>query len=272
MSNWQSNTITSNGIQIHYTRTGGDKPSMVMAHGFTDDGLCWTPVARALEADYDIVMPDARGHGRSEAPESGYVLTEMASDLAGVITGLGLHKPAVFGHSMGGATTLIMAGIYPNLPGAILIEDAGGRNIQAGDDSTVEERMRETLGRMAALKNMSREELIDQARAEHPAWPEDELGPWADAKLRFNLHAVDRMKGTVDGWEDILRNITCPALLLTADPALGAIIDEDGEAHLRELIPQLQVVRLENAGHNVRREQFEAYMQNVRDFLAQVPS
>jgi N-formylmaleamate deformylase len=269
MTDWQSDTISTNGINIHYTRTGGDKPPFVLAHGFSDDGLCWTPVAEALEEDYDVIMPDARGHGRSDAPESGYVLPEMAADLAGVIIGLGLHKAIVLGHSMGGATTLIMAGTYPDLPGAIIIEDAGERNIQSGDDPAVEQRMRESLGRLTALQNMSRDELIEHVRSENPTWPEDELGPWADAKLRFNLRAVERMKGSVDDWEAIVSRITCPALLLTADPERGAIIDEDGEKRLRELIPQLQVVRLDDAGHSVHREQFDQYMDAVRSFLAQ---
>jgi pimeloyl-ACP methyl ester carboxylesterase len=46
MSQWHNAKIATNGIQIYYTRTGGDKPPVVLAHGFSDDGLCWTPVAQ----------------------------------------------------------------------------------------------------------------------------------------------------------------------------------------------------------------------------------
>ncbi len=46
MSAWQSDFIEANGMRLHYTRTGGDKPPVVLAHGFSDDGLCWTPVSR----------------------------------------------------------------------------------------------------------------------------------------------------------------------------------------------------------------------------------
>jgi len=68
MAAWQSGDIVVNGLTLHYTRTGGTKPPVVLAHGFSDDGLCWMPVAEALAADYDIVMVYARGHGRSCAP------------------------------------------------------------------------------------------------------------------------------------------------------------------------------------------------------------
>ena len=55
MAQWQSGDVTANGIKVHYTRTGGDKPPLVLNHGATDNGLCWTPVATALEAEYDVV-------------------------------------------------------------------------------------------------------------------------------------------------------------------------------------------------------------------------
>ena len=123
MSDWQSDFIHANGIRIHYTRTGGAKPPLVLAHGFSDDGLCWTSVAQDLAADFDVIMVDARGHGLSDAPEQGYSPLEQADDLAGVITGLKLSRPIVLGHSMGAMCTLTLAGRYPDLPGAIVLED-----------------------------------------------------------------------------------------------------------------------------------------------------
>jgi pimeloyl-ACP methyl ester carboxylesterase len=68
MSTWQTGSVEANGVLLHYTRTGGARPPLVLAHGFSDDGLCWSPVARELEDAYDIVMVDARCHGRSSDP------------------------------------------------------------------------------------------------------------------------------------------------------------------------------------------------------------
>lgn len=56
---WTDGYVMANGIRIHYWRTGGDQPVLVMAHGSSDDGLCWTNLAKELEADYDIIMADA---------------------------------------------------------------------------------------------------------------------------------------------------------------------------------------------------------------------
>src|SRR5689334_1913015 len=126
MPAWKTGELTANGIRLHYVRTAHaaapPKPALVLAHGFSDDARCWTPVAQALEASYDVIMVDARGHGRSEGPETGYGSAEHAADLAGAIGALGLSRPAILGHSMGAATALALAGTYPDLPGTILLE------------------------------------------------------------------------------------------------------------------------------------------------------
>src|SRR4051794_8028698 len=105
---WSTGDVTANGIRLHYTRTGAGtapgKPAVVLTHGFSDNGLCWTPVAEVLADDYDVIMIDARGHGQSDAPAEGYGSAEHAADVAGVIAALGLRRPALLGHSMGAAT------------------------------------------------------------------------------------------------------------------------------------------------------------------------
>ena len=71
MAQWQTGEVMTNGVRINYTRTGGDKPPLVLSHASTDYGRFWTPVARTLEPDYDVIMYDQRGHGRwtSNHPE-----------------------------------------------------------------------------------------------------------------------------------------------------------------------------------------------------------
>jgi pimeloyl-ACP methyl ester carboxylesterase len=270
MAPWLSAEIEANGLRLHYTRTGGDKPPLVLAHGFSDDGLCWTPVARALEDDYDVIMVDARGHGQSQAPERGYAPTDYAADLAGAIAALGLRRPAVLGHSMGAATALALAGAHPDVPGAILLEDPPARWVAqpaAGPaDQAWQARMHDW---MTELKRKTREELIAAQHAETPSWSEDELGPWADAKLRLNLNVLNRGDLATSEWRATLRRITCPALLITADPAQGAIVTEVDAAALQALVPQLRVAHIAGAGHNIRRGQFDRYMQVVRDFLGE---
>jgi pimeloyl-ACP methyl ester carboxylesterase len=259
---------------LHYTRTGGAGRPVVLAHGVTDDGLCWTPVAEALAPDYDLIMVDARGHGRSEATDGGFGLPELASDLAGVIAALGLRRPAVLGHSLGAATALVLAGTSPGAAGAILLEDPpawwatppGGR---PGDA----ERRANMRARLIGLKRKTRDELIAEQRAELPTWGETELGPWADAKLRVSCDVWERFNSNPAAsldWPATLGRIACPALLITSDPERGAIVTEADAVALRGLVPQLRVAHVPGAGHSIRREQRDRYLEVVRGFLAEV--
>ncbi len=271
MADWQSGYMEANGIRLHYHRTGGDKPPVVLAHGVTDDGMCWTPVAEALEQEYDVVMVDARGHGRSDAPEQGYGPLEQAEDLAGVIAGLGLERPAIIGHSMGAATALVLAGTYPDLPRTVLLEDpppwwADSREGAPG----AEKRQVGRSAWMSGIKRKTRDELIGEQRSQTPGWSDAELAPWADAKLRVSLNVLDVFRSDnpsrVD-WAATLRRITCPTLLITADPSQGAITTEQSASALRALVPQLRVEHIPDAGHNIRRDQFDRFMAVVRTFL-----
>ncbi len=271
MTLWQSGDIVINGLTLHYTRTGGAKPPVVLAHGFSDDGLCWTPVAETLAADYDVVMVDARGHGRSAAPEQGYGSADHANDLAGVIRALRLQRPAVLGHSMGAASTLALAGMYPDLPRAILLEDPPTWWAPAAAQEAPA-RLSALRQGIIELKRKTREELIAHARSGSPTWPEAELGPWADAKLRFSFNILLRREPETMDWPATVRRITCPALLITADPALGALVTPESAAELQALAPQTRIAHIAGAGHSIHREQFARYIEAVRAFMAEVPS
>jgi N-formylmaleamate deformylase len=267
MAPWQSGEVQANGLRIHYTRTGGDRPPLVLAHGFSDDGLCWTPVARVLESDYDVIMVDARGHGQSQPAEQDYSDLDLGHDLAGVIAALGLRRPAVLGHSMGAATALALAGAHPDVPGVILLEDPPARwvaPVGGSLDETWRERMRD---RITGLKTKTREELIAAQHADTPGWSEDELGPWADSKLRLSLSVLQRGAAPAVEWPALLRGITCSALLIIGDPTRGAIVSETDAEALQALVPQVRVAQIAAAGHSIRRDQFDRYIQVVREFL-----
>ena len=273
MSAWQSNTLTVNGLRLHYTRTGGAKPPLVLVHGFSDDGSCWNPVAEALESDYDIIMPDARGHGFSEAPERGYSPAEQAADLKGIIEALGLHKPLVLGHSMGAVTAMTLAGLYPDVPGAILLEDPPAWWYAGGLSPTpnTPEQLAKMREEFTARKMQTREALIAKQHSETPAWSDAELGPWADSKLRLNPNIVEIFEpyfATSVDWAAILPRISCPALLITADVDKWAIVSPEGAAKLKAIIPQLEVIHIPNAGHCIHRDQMDVYMTDLKAFLA----
>ena len=106
---WQEFDFDLNGSPMHYAQTEAGKPAFVLAHGYSDNGMCWQRVAAALDHAYTLYLPDARGHGRSARIEPGEVV-DAAADLAGLICGLKLERPLVGGHSMGASTTANLVG------------------------------------------------------------------------------------------------------------------------------------------------------------------
>jgi pimeloyl-ACP methyl ester carboxylesterase len=267
-ANWQSAFVNTNGIRMHYTRTGGEKPPLVLAHGVTDDGLCWSPVAKALAPDFDVIMIDARGHGLSDAPATGYSPIEQAADLAGVIAALDLKSPIVLGHSMGAATTLVLAARYPQLPRAIALEDPPpwwDPTYERPNNPDWQARMRAWL---VPLKQQSRQAILDAQRVAEPGWSEAELEPWVDSKLRFSLNFFNELGDPGLDWSAIVRQAHCPTLLITGDVAAGALISERAARLFQQHMPQVQIAHIAGAGHSIRRDRFDRYRQVVQPFLA----
>ena len=214
-----------------------------------------------------MIMVDARGHGKSDAPETGYTLPEMAADLRGIIAGLDLRQPAVIGHSMGGGITLALACLYPDVPGAIILEDAGALS-EADFPHRRQAAENPVQSMFAHLRNKTRDELIAEVRARSPRWSDEELGPWADAKLCLNTRAAvfDPTAGIT--WPELLPRITCPAVLITADLDQGAMVRPEHAIAMQRQLPQMEIAHISGAGHNVRREQFNDFLEVVRSFLA----
>ena len=271
MADWLSSDATFDGIKMHYYRTGGDKPPIVLNHGATDDGLCWTPTARALEPDYDVIMPDARGHGLSDDTTGAANSEQRAHDLAGFVRALGLQKPVVGGHSMGASTTLYFAALYPDVPSKAILEDPGlWTENDPSEESARAERMARIRENSARMRAMSRDQLIAYCRKQNPTWAEEELGPWADSKMRVKPSmGFSRGQPTSLTWQEALARITCPVLLLTSEVARGGIVTPEAAAEAQAVKPSLGVVNIAGAGHNIRREQFGAFLEAVRGFLAE---
>jgi N-formylmaleamate deformylase len=267
MSPWTQGDVLTNGIRMHYYRTGdGSKPPLVLCHGGSDSGLCWTRVARALEGDYDIVMIDARNHGLSEAVQGVSGPNDQGDDLAGLIQALGLGRPAVMGHSMGGGATLSLAANHPDCISRAILEDSGPFEFPASRSAAdFSVRIRES---MLAMKSKTRDELIAFCRQQSPTWHEDELGPWADSKLDGVAEGMGRYTPVAGTWRDIFARVQCPVLVIRADNDKGSMVTPEAAAEAARLFSNVEIAYVPGAGHNVRRENYPAFMAAVRDFLA----
>ena len=186
MSNWSSDDIVSNGIRIRYHRTGGEKPSLLIAHGVTDNALSWSRFAQSMEQDFDVILYDRRGHGFSDKPDSGYTFRDHAEDMVGLTMALGLDRPHILGHSGGAVAAAILAATHPDLLASLILEDPAWGTAWGGWESTTTgmiEWFQETV-------SLDRNELVATCHETNPNWPNEEVELWADSKVQVSPYVV----------------------------------------------------------------------------------
>jgi N-formylmaleamate deformylase len=275
LSHWTQNDLLINGVRLHYYRTGqGDKRPLVLVHGFSDNGLCWTPVARDLESEYDVIMPDMRAHGLSERVQPGEKV-DMAADLAELIRILGLVRPIVAGHSMGAMITYEIGVRFPELASALVLEDPPwwlSRPVQTPPPGELVENPFAKWVKSLATQTL--DELLAQYRKDHPNWPEELVRPMCESKKQLDPTVLDimtdRMHSQEANWLTTLQNITHPTLVFTANPELGGIVTPEVVAKIRQLNPKVTIVNIPDVGHLIRFDNYTTYMDVLRAFLKQV--
>jgi pimeloyl-ACP methyl ester carboxylesterase len=268
-AHWTDGYVMGNGIRIHYWRTGGAKPPLVMAHGSSDDGLCWTNLAKELEADFDIIMVDARGHGLTDPPTASDPADVQVEDLAALLRELKIVKPILMGHSMGSSAVAWFAAKYPDIPRAVVLEDPGlaARRPGApgpGFPGTPADREKRRLA-ILERNNTSFEQLVEGCVKGSPKWGRNECEVWAPSKRR---HHPDTALGTIGErpqMRDLFAKITAPTLILKAD-AQGDLRKEN-EA-VAALLKNGKIVHIEGAAHNVRRDEKQKTLAVLKPFLA----
>lgn len=265
---WQHDFISANGIRLHYYRTGGGGPPVVLAHGITDNGLCWSRLARALEDEFDLIMVDARGHGESDKPENGYGARDHAADLAGVIRGLGLARPAVIGHSMGASSAAMLLATNPGLTAGAILEDPPWRIEPLWRDPQAW--VNERAAALTRQQQLSPDALEAEGRAAHPHWAADEFPAWVQAKRQASPHIFKFAPQSRDSWREVVPEIVEPILLVRGDPEQGGIVGQEVADEVQRLNPRVEVAHIQGAEHSIRRTHFEPYLAVVREFLRSI--
>lgn len=265
--NWTTAVFERPGVRLRYSRTGvGDKPTLVLLHGGTDNGLCWYRVARDLEPDFDIVMPDARGHGETELDNPSFTLSDMVDDVARLIEHLGLAQVTLIGHSMGAQVSTEIAARYPQLVRRVVLEDPAYKFSTQGG---VRLRLFGGAIRLGArwMSTRSPEQIRRLADRFFKTWADIDKDTWAVAQHQSSRKTLKSLMGAIDpsrDWYSYLRKVQAPALLVTADKGL---IKADEAGAILAALPQGTAAHIALAGHNVRRDNYTDFMKAVTEFL-----
>jgi pimeloyl-ACP methyl ester carboxylesterase len=240
-------TYERDGLTLGYSVVGGGQP-ILFVHGATATGeFEWGRLAATLEADYQCVLPDLRGHGRSEFCASVEMGQEICADLRHLIGHLGLDRPHVVGFSYGAEISLMLELSAPGTARSLVLVSPG-------------------TGRPSDYRAPRLEHL-------YRTWPfalrrlhETHHGPEHWRQLVTALH-VDSV-GRAELSAETLANVGCPVLLVA-----GALDESTRRAQGRrfaEVNALARYVELDGAAHAVHHKCAESFKQVISAFLTEV--
>lgn len=102
------------GVSIYYEELG-QGPALLLLHSYFATMAFWEPQRAALAANYRVILPDLRGHGRSTFEGSRLRLSDMVSDMIHLIDRLGIEPVHLIGSSLGAQIGLTLAREQPGL-------------------------------------------------------------------------------------------------------------------------------------------------------------
>jgi pimeloyl-ACP methyl ester carboxylesterase len=226
-------------VQIEFDDTGAGDPALVFIHGWCCDRSYFAPQVDHFSPSHRVVAVDQRGHGKSQpAADGDYSVAAFAADAAELIESLGLDRPVVIGHSLGGVVSLALAASRPELvrgvvmvdPAPLIITDELRGLFASIPDvvSTVDGRKAFVAGMFAPMDDETRKQQIVDGMI---AMPDD--------------IAVAALAGLLD--------FDGPAALraVTALPiaTIGSISPINSQAQFQEHNPNLLVAQTLGSGH-----------------------
>ena len=168
--------VNHNGVRIHY-ECEGVGPPLLLYHGFRGSLMRWQDAGytRRLSARFQLVLIDARGHGRSDLPAEpdAYSLNNIVGDVEAVLDDLGIEQTHFLGYSMGGRAGLAFAARRPDR----LLRLAAGGTYMFAPKTALRESARREIERVSVPES--------DADAAYLAWLERQLvEPGLEGRLR----------------------------------------------------------------------------------------
>lgn len=250
--------LSRDGVRLCYAEAGRGDPPIVFVHGWCCDHTYFQPQFEHFVSRHRVVALDQRGFGESDKREQEYTIEGFADDLHWMARELGLERPTLVGHSMGGAVVLAAAANYPDLANAIVLCDPAVVQPEGTGDLL-----------RSLLEELKSEDYREKARefitsrlfspSDDPVRREEIVAGMTATPQHVLVSAMAAI-GSFDS-EGAAARCKVPTLLIDAEVR---ICDRD---RLRELCPQLTTGQTVGAGHFHQLEVPEQVNAMVEAFL-----
>ncbi len=276
-----------NGVELHCVREGrAGAPPLLLVHGWPGFWFEWRRVIAPLAERFDVVVPDMRGYGLSEKPDSppqvGYSDAVIAEDLRGLLDHLGWERAAAVGHDFGAVWLQALARAHPGRLAKLVLFDPpyGGIGLRALRPGRAREfwyilfhqmPFAEALvGSSPAMVRRYIGHFLSRWSRRKDLWTKEELDEYVKVytqpgALRGGFHCYRAAARDLRRLMDPGPRIAVPTLVLWAenDPILPA----EWADNLPNFFRDVRVKRVPECGHFMMRERPEVVIEEVSEFV-----
>ncbi len=276
----ESHHIVLKGMRFHYLDWGvKGRPPIIFLHGGGLNAHTWDVICLMLRHQYHCLALDQRGHGDSEwEPTSDYSHDSQVQDVKGFIEKLGLERPLLIGHSMGGFAAIGYAIAHAAKLAGLVLVDIGPEISLDGS-----KRIRDFISQDRVLDSV--DAFVERAMAFNPRRNPTllrrsllhNLRKLPDGKFTWK-HDPNRMRMTPDFVQERvaraaeiqrdIHRISCPTLILRGERS--DVFTDANAAKFAESLPKGRWLKVENAGHTIQGDNPAGLLNALRPFIREI--
>jgi len=283
---------TDDGVRLCYDVGGAGRP-VVLIHGLTASSLFFQKQIPELAKYFQVIVPDLRGHGLSEASDDHLTMARLSADLQQLLDHLNISQVSLIGWSMGAQVIFEYIRNYScKTIDKIVIIDMTPKLMKAADwncglpgvfsrkpgDFGHEDNLFllsvmlndwETYSRVVAQrilnKSLYNDKMEFNAQADFKG--KDDL-PWLYEEAKKNkawVIAAFWIAMAMQDYRPVLKDITAPCLLTYG--AESNYYPPENYDYMQKQLPDARVLRFEGCGHALHIQDPELFNSCVIDFL-----
>ena len=280
LSHWRSSGhfLNVDGQQVFY-KTEGTGPVLLLIHGYPTASFDWAKIWPKLTTQFHCVTLDMPGFGFSDKSPKKYLIKEQADTISEVIRHLGITSAHVLSHDYGDTVAQEMMAQQLENDLAFRIESLhllnGGLFPETHRALPIQKLLLSPIGGLLIRflnKNAIRKSMHNIFGPNTPPSDQDINDFWilistnnGHKHMHLLLDYMKQRKQYRERWVSALQNANAPLRLTAgmADPISGAHM----VARYKQLIPNADVIELDQIGHYPQIESAEAVLKSITSFL-----
>ncbi len=264
--------VQTDDIQTYYEIRGEGSPLLLLHGGFVDHRM-WQPQILAFAQDFQVIVYDMRGHGKTGGSQKRRYSTQLfARDLDALLQQLEIEQAIVCGLSLGGIIAQAFAALYPERISALILCDTAVSTTLTWSDKIQIYLLGWSLS--PSVRLMGARRFVDYAfwfarltRGEAWFGQNAEVREYVrDCMRSFDTREMAKLYNLIVGFHGVdLAKIKVPALVINGEYESANVLQHT--AYIQRRIPHAKTAVIPGAGHTSNMENPQVFNEVVLHFL-----